>query len=634
MIAFALRAGFWLILLGVGGGVIWRAIRRPGPAGYLPAGVVGMGILILAFFGMAPGEPEDRFNFEDLGTIPVQAGGRVKPFDTFARSTLMQISNKQSFTDGEGKPQPAVKWVLDVMFDTSKAFQYKVFYVSNDEVLALLGLEPRSGFRYSLKELIGTTPDQQRLLIEAAVAADKQRKDNKENMTLFQTKVLELMEHIDVFQSLAKKQSPRLIHPAQGSEDWDELTVWFSEDELPVTDLRPYAQDQRFSSRQDVLLLAAMMTAYEQNQVPQFNLALTKYRETVNGGVLSESVEKKLELESFFNHLEPFYVCTLLYVLVFVLVCVSWVAWTEPLRGAAFWLAILTWCVHTWALFTRMILMDRPLVFVTNLYSSAIFIGWGAVGLCLLLEFLHRNSIGNVVASVLGAITLLVAHNIATGDTLEMMQAVLDTNFWLATHVTCVTLGYTATYVAGFIGAAYILLGFMTPRLSNREAVKSLSSMLYGVVCFAMFLSFVGTVLGGIWADQSWGRFWGWDPKENGALLIVIWNALILHARWAGMVQQRGMATLAVGGNIVTTWSWFGTNMLGVGLHAYGFIPAAVFWVIFVVVVHLAIITVGCMPLSMWRSFNETAKPAAFVPPVVDARKRGRGKKGSAVQPA
>ena len=89
-----------------------------------------------------------------------------------------------------------------------------------------------------------------------------------------------------------------------------------------------------------------------------------------------------------------------------------------------------------------------------------------------------------------------------------------------------------------------------------------MGQMIYGVVCFATLLSFVGTVLGGIWADQSWGRFWGWDPKENGALLIVIWNALILHARWGGLVKQRGMAVLAVVGNMVTGWSWFGTNQL------------------------------------------------------------------------
>ena len=113
------------------------------------------------------------------------------------------------------------------------------------------------------------------------------------------------------------------------------------------------------------------------------------------------------------------------------------------------------------------------------------------------------------------------------------------------------------------------------------EIGRALAKMVYGIVCFATLFSFVGTVLGGIWADQSWGRFWGWDPKENGALIIVIWNALILHARWGGMVRERGLMVLAIGGNIVTAWSWFGVNMLGIGLHSYGFTDAAFRWLIF-----------------------------------------------------
>jgi hypothetical protein len=127
--------------------------------------------------------------------------------------------------------------------------------------------------------------------------------------------------------------------------------------------------------------------------------------------------------------------------------------------------------------------------------------------------------------------------------------------------------------------------------------------MIYGIVCFAMLFSFVGTVLGGIWADQSWGRFWGWDPKENGALLIVLWNALILHARWGGMVQQRGMAVLAVGGNIITTWSWFGVNMLGIGLHSYGFTPGQLFWLVTFVASQLGVMGLGLMPVHLLRSF-------------------------------
>jgi ABC-type transport system involved in cytochrome c biogenesis permease subunit len=298
-------------------------------------------------------------------------------------------------------------------------------------------------------------------------------------------------------------------------------------------------------------------------------------------------------------------------VLVLILACVSWIAFPKELNQAATGLACLTLVVHTFALFGRMYLMGRPLVFVTNLYSSAVFIGWMSVMLGLVLEWLYHNGLGNFIAAVTGSLTLIIGHYLATtGDTLEMMQAVLDTNFWLATHVTSVTIGYSATFVAGFLGMTLIVMGMFTRKL-DQEMYRTLGRMIYGVVCFAMLFSFVGTVLGGIWADQSWGRFWGWDPKENGALLIVLWNALILHARWGGLVQQRGLAVLAVGGNIMTAWSWFGVNMLGVGLHNYGFVASHLFWLLTFVGIQLAIIGIGLVPLKHWASFA----PAAPVAP-------------------
>jgi hypothetical protein len=191
------------------------------------------------------------------------------------------------------------------------------------------------------------------------------------------------------------------------------------------------------------------------------------------------------------------------------------------------------------------------------------------------------------------------------------MQAVLDTNFWLSTHVTCITLGYTAMFVAGKLALAYVVLGMFTNLLAG-DAASKLSKMIYGVMCFAVFLSFTGTVLGGIWADQSWGRFWGWDPKENGALLIVIWSALVLHARWAGMVKARGIALLAIFGNCVTAWSWFGTNLLGVGLHSYGFMQGAMTWLLVYVISQLVIIAVGLVPLMHWRSFGTPPRALTY----------------------
>ncbi len=126
--------------------------------------------------------------------------------------------------------------------------------------------------------------------------------------------------------------------------------------------------------------------------------------------------------------------------------------------------------------------------------------------------------------------------------------------------------------------------------------------MNYGVLCFAIFFSFVGTVLGGLWADDSWGRFWGWDPKENGALIIVLWNALVLHARWDGLVKSRGLAVLTVLGNIVVSWSWFGVNELGVGLHSYGFTEGRLMKLTLFCASQLLIAGLGCLPRRWWRS--------------------------------
>ncbi|MBG7608870.1 MAG: cytochrome c biogenesis protein CcsA [Verrucomicrobia bacterium] len=221
------------------------------------------------------------------------------------------------------------------------------------------------------------------------------------------------------------------------------------------------------------------------------------------------------------------------------------------------------------------------------------------------IELFYRNAIGTAVAAIVGFATLLIAHHLSlSGDTLEMMRAVLDTNFWLATHVVVITLGYSATFLAGTIAIFFIfrrLFGTIP-----KETVNSLRGMVYGVLCFATLASFVGTVLGGIWADQSWGRFWGWDPKENGALLIVIWNAIILHARWGGMVKERGMMVMAIFGNIVTSWSWFGTNMLGIGLHYYGFTDAAFVWLTGFIISQVVIMLLAFIPVRSRALQNAT----------------------------
>ncbi|MEJ1972314.1 MAG: cytochrome c biogenesis protein CcsA, partial [Lacunisphaera sp.] len=344
--------------------------------------------------------------------------------------------------------------------------------------------------------------------------------------------------------------------------------------------------------------------AWRDDQPAAFNAAVHEYRAALERQI--PALLRKGDAESRFGAAQPFYTSAELYVVAFLLAVFSWLKWPETLGRAAFRVVVVAWLLATAGIVLRMWLEGRPPV--TNLYSSALFIGWGAVALCLVLEAIYRNAIGSVAAGLIGFAALVIAHHLSlSGDTLEMMRAVLDSNFWLSTHVVTVTIGYSATFLAGFLALIYLGRGVFTRSLDGKTAA-ALAGMVYGIVCFATLFSFVGTVLGGIWADQSWGRFWGWDPKENGALIIVLWNALILHARWGGLVRQRGLMGLAVFGNIVTAWSWFGVNMLGVGLHSYGFMDAAFWWLAAFVATQLVAILLAGLPRGWWRS---PAQPAA-----------------------
>ncbi|MEJ6524344.1 MAG: cytochrome c biogenesis protein CcsA [Opitutales bacterium] len=319
-----------------------------------------------------------------------------------------------------------------------------------------------------------------------------------------------------------------------------------------------------------IILYEKIGQAYREGNAKTFNSLVQEIRtsSTERAGEKADT----LHFEKVFNGYEPFYRSAIAYVVIFILACLSWLfaihangtkQIVRVLRNSAYYLTIIVLLSHTFGLAARMYIEGRPPV--TNLYSSALFIGWGAVLLCLGTEKYVRLGIASAMGALIGFGSLVIAHSLSldsslnpTGDTMEMMRAVLDSNFWLATHVVCITIGYSTTFLGGFLGIAYAVFRFISsiiPRGSSfgktlqqaqKETNRTLGSMIFGITCFSLFFSLVGTILGGIWADQSWGRFWGWDAKENGALLIVIWNALILHARLSGIAKICGIATLAI----------------------------------------------------------------------------------------
>jgi ABC-type transport system involved in cytochrome c biogenesis permease subunit len=560
-----------------------------------------------------PKETDADFHINAFAHFPVKYEGRKKPIDTLARNMLTLLSDKQSVRV-DGEKRSAAQWLLDNISGRREAMDYKVFRIENLDLLSSLGLDERKGFRYSYRELMPALGK-----LDAATRSAYGK--NEQQRDLYDKQVMKVAHKVYSYQNamasfedpsglpeeqvmvtaqrymrLEGQSIPLTIPPSAGNARWRPLMSSLLANHPSMQAVTGHAMKPDPMAVQ----FGVMLAAYRTENVTLFNEAVQEYGQLVQ----AESPEafEKLSFETFYNRLDAFMKSAELYLLVFVISCFGWMARKRGPISAALALMISAFIPHTFAIIARVFLSGYPPV--TNLYSSAIFIGWAAVlaGIVLELGYRKAEGMGNLVGGVAGFITLLIAHFLAgDGDTMEQMRAVLDTRFWLATHVITITLGYMATFVAGTLGVFYIIAGLFTRRL-DEATNDNMYRMMYGVTCFALLLSFVGTVLGGLWADDSWGRFWGWDPKENGALLIVIWTAIMLHARYGMMVKSRGFAVMAVFGNIVTAWSWFGVNQLSVGLHSYGFTQSASFWLLVFVISQALICGAGLVPARLWKS--------------------------------
>ena len=645
----------------------------------LPWIVTGVFALwLVSAFRPAP-EP-NGFHISEFGSLPVLLNGRVQPFDSVARNTLLSIHGTQTVRpaprDSSKRILGATEWLLEVMTKPEAADKRRVFRIENMDLRNLLGAsEGRLGqlaFDDFTRESLTKLENEAKQIVDS--------KKEAQLRTGYEKDVLHLAESIHLYNRLKNSLRPegskhfleRLPeHPLKStltsgeSEDFvGELKLYKQAIPLAIQVLNRSESDENFKE-EDMQLLAAFFRRYEpltrfayplivppphpeeskddwsnigtslteslrggevhpaldyfavmessfrKGRSADFNRAVAEYGQWLTGKNLASEINKG-RWEHLFNRLEPFYKSMNIYVVALLLGCAFWLNFSQPVRRTGFFLVCLALGIHTVGVLFRMILEGRPPV--TNLYSSAVFVGWGAVVLGVILERIYRDGVGIVTASAVGFVTLIIAHHLAAGgDTMEMMRAVLDTNLWLATHVVVISIGYAATFLAGFLAIVYILRGVFSRSLTS-EVGKALTRMVYGIICFATLFSFVGTVLGGIWADQSWGRFWGWDPKENGALLIVLMNAAILHARWSGMIRDRGLMVMAIGGNIITAWSWFGVNMLGVGLHSYGFMDSAFVWLLTFIISQIAIMGLGMLPPRYWRSSKGTGSPDSSPP--------------------
>lgn len=614
---------------------------------WLPLGVTAIfAIWLLGHARIPEHKSPATFDFKKFGRIPVVANGRLKPIDALARSSLRVITDREEIANEDGTKISATQWLLDVMANPPAAAKHKILYIDLQQLVDFFDLKRVPKHRYSILEIIPKLGKFQEE-IEKASALSVNEQDT------YQRRLMELARRVRVIDMLNQAfQMPNEFPPVPDREEFEkdraaadaklQTLVQFMQFEkqrmekieaprvVPgkpsdkpgeakspnatgLENWQPYctALEQslvmaKIGAEPDPMTVAwySMLSDYRDNKPEEFNKQVDKYLGQINGDKDYGTNPKRTDFEAFFNHFAPFYYLCQLYVFAFLFTAAAWLKWPQFFNRTALLMAIFGFLVHSWAIYARIYISGRPPV--TNLYTTAIFIGWGAILLGIAFEMLFKHGIGNLISTVAGYATLFIAHNLAAdgnADTFGILVAVLDTQFWLATHVVTINLGYATTFVSGCLGMIYILRGVLTPSMTP-EVGKDITRMMYGTLCFGMLFSFFGTVLGGLWGDVSWGRFWGWDPKENGALLIVLWTALILHARWDGWVKDRGFAVLAVGGNIWTAWSWFGVNQLGVGLHAYGKTEGTLEKLGLFFLSQFIVIGLGLLPLTCWWSYR------------------------------
>ncbi len=574
----------------------------------------------------APLNPQQVQSLESLKKIPILDEGRIKPLDTYARNLLLRFSGKNSF-----EKKDAVDWFAQLLFAAETTREDKIFLINNSAIPQALGIDPEGKRRYSFAQI---EPHIQKLqeLARAADHIDEKKRDIVENEIIRLYVNIELyaelslnfafaLPHPDFTVSDPENLSKLDLPKAQEFSFWDlasraqslnqladllessapnawndrqkeifrvmqNLFQWgnsypnlplriipsySSKDELWLSPWDAIAQDsQEPRSLEEITLLKDLVFAYWEGDQLKFDLAAKTFTQSVNGRLKEKKLKSPgaLDLEILFNRLGLFIIAQIFYFLAFFIFLFSFVISKSWLRLTAFSLVSFGFVLHLAGLIMRSIILQRPPV--SNLYETFVFVGFIAVLAGIIIEFIQKEWLGILISSICGFIFLIIAGKSSMeGDTLKMLVAVLDSNFWLSTHVLSITIGYAGVCVAGAIGHAYFLQAIFKPK--DKEKLISIYKILLGALGFGLTMTFLGTNLGGIWADQSWGRFWGWDPKENGALLIILWCAILFHAKIAKIIGPLGLAAGSVLGIIVVMWAWFGVNLLSVGLHSYGF---------------------------------------------------------------
>lgn len=513
----------------------------------------------------------EALSMAEFGTLPIAHAGRVKPLSAFARDQLELFSG----TD-EWQKKEATHWLATMIFTPDVLEKSPLLLIKSQPLRETLGLPPQAGNLYALQTLRHAMQEHIDEILQAILLMEK-----KQPATKLQEDLAELYAKIGHFQQLQESFSFALPFPADKAETLDSLSRaehkkykalidqmqergrlstafailptqwkgrqdWYSPWSLRFNGLG----SPQLAAYQNTWLKLA--EAYRQGDATAWNRQISKAHTQIEQLGTAKYSSLKIQLEEWYyklSFLSLAVLCYLTFAAAALLFQYRKITLLPLLAGIGF---------HGLALLVRMLILGRPPV--SNLYESVLFVSLLIAISGVVIAYKERKNIIAVAAAIFAAGLLLLSQTLLAGqEHLPVVMAVLNTNFWLGTHVICITSGYAAAVITSLYAHYALWRGIPAKRLKL-------------IVIIALLLTAVGTLLGGIWADQSWGRFWGWDPKENGAMLIVLWLIWLIHARLVGQISERwylaGLCYLSV----TVALAWFGVNLLSVGLHSYGFL--------------------------------------------------------------
>jgi len=540
-----------------------------------------------------PAADSSSLDFKQWGLLAIQDGGRRKPIDTFARETLIKTTGRSSYTDKSGKNWQANDFILSMLLDTHDWKSEPMILVSLGQLIEKLGLD-KTQRRFSFTQL--TSLPELNVLATEAHALRKAEKP----LDRVQSEVMSVTERLTLFAHVMDGSAFLLVPAPEKATD-----AWL----VPPDFARHYSVSQ-FNEPQTQLQTLA--TAYAKGDGFQFSRAANQLRDGLRG--LSPKIypeDSQLRLEYFYNHWDGFYRAAWCYGVALVLLAIAYMRGKGgPVKLLGVSLAIVGLLFHASGIAMRCLIAGRPPV--TNMYESIIWVSFAVSFFGMIFFTRYRTPVYLLAALPVSLVALLLVHQmpIAMPSSIDPLVPVLRDNFWLTIHVLTFTLGYAAFALA--MGFGHILLWRYARNPVAARADQPMHFWLYRVLQLGVILLAAGTILGGVWANYSWGRFWGWDPKETWALIALLCYILTLHGRLAGWWTQFGLVVASVVCFLAVLMAWYGVNfVLGKGLHSYGFGLGGETYVVSFVLADLLFVA-----FAIWR-YRGTKRPRPPSSPAV-----------------